>query len=75
MMKFEEWNISSVCMINISMIIIRMMIFYGLLIAKGSQVTSHYIFSKSSIVFDTVVDVGVILNPVLNKFFHLSYPL
>ena len=52
-----------------------MMIFWGVLIGKDSRVTSRYIFYKSNIVFDTIVDVGVIPNPALDNFFSLELPL
>ena len=52
-----------------------MMIFWEVLIGKDSQVTSRYIFYKSNIVFDTIVNVGVIPKPAVYKFFLLDNPL
>ena len=66
MTKFEEWSIISVS---------SGVFFGGVLIEKDSQVTSPYIFYKSSIAFDTIIDVGVIPNPALDKYFLLNYPL
>ena len=37
--------------------------------------TSHYIFYKINIVFDTITDVEVIPNPALDGLFLLNYPL
>ena len=52
-----------------------MIIFWEVLIRKDSQVTSRYIFYKNNIDFYTIVDVGVIPNPPLDKFFLLNYSL
>ena len=51
-----------------------MMTFWEVLIGKDSQVTSRCIFYKSNIVFDNIVDVGVIPNPAYDEF-SLELPL
>ena len=51
------------------------MIFWEVLIGKDNQVTLRYIFYKSNVVFDTIVDVGVIPNLALVNFFSLELPL
>ena len=52
-----------------------MIIFWEVLIGKDNQVTSRYIFYRSKVVFDTIVDVGLIPNLALVKFFSLELPL
>ena len=55
-----------------------MIIFYGVLTGKGSQVTSHYLFWKSTIHntiltgFDIIVNDAVIPKPAFDNFFLLS---
>ena len=53
-MNLEKWNISAFLVVY--------KYFWGVLIEKESQVTSHVIFYKSNIVLDTIVDVEVIVN-------------